>query len=209
MTEAPVLVHVVDDDGAVRNALAALLASVDLPCRTHASAEAFLDQASADMAGCLLLDVRMPGMGGLELQKRLREMDLTLPVIFITGHGDVPMAVKALQAGAMDFIEKPCNEQLLLERVRLCLDEDRKVRRARQLRNQARAGFELLTPRERAVMERMAAGGSSKSIAAELEIKERTVDVHRFNIMHKVGARNLADLLKRWFQASPPEDGSK
>lgn len=203
MPETMSLVHVVDDDAAVRDALAALLDSVGLSARTYPSADAFLTHAHPDMNGCLLLDVRMPGMGGLELQSRLRELAVPLPVIFITGHGDVPMAVKALQAGAADFIEKPFNEQQLLDRIQRCLEADRLACQERRCRYQAMSDFEQLTQREKEVMERMAAGGNSKSIAAELAIKERTVDVHRFNIMHKVGARNLADLLKRWFLSRP------
>jgi len=194
-------VYVVDDDAAVRHALEALLGSVDLPVRSFATAEAFLAEAHVDMCGCLLLDVRMPGMGGLDAHLKLREKGIALPVIFITGHGDVPMAVRALKAGAADFIEKPFNAQQLLDRIQACIDEDRESLRARLAREAARAGFQQLTSREMAVMERIAAGGHSKSIAAELDIKERTVDVHRFNIMRKVGARNLAQLLQRWFQA--------
>jgi FixJ family two-component response regulator len=121
--------------------------------------------------------------------------------VFITGHGDVPMAVRALKAGAADFIEKPFNEQQLLDRIQLCLEEDQKATQARLAREMARASFSQLTAREAAVMELIAAGGHSKAIASELDIKERTVDVHRFNIMRKVGVRTLADLLHRWFLA--------
>lgn len=201
MNEETSRVYVVDDDAAVRDALDALLGSVGLPATTYASAEEFLKLADARMRGCLLLDVRMPDMGGMELQSKLQERGVLLPVIFITGHGDVPMAVRALKAGAADFIEKPFNEQQLLDRIQLSLDEDRKASQARLAREEARAGFSHLTAREMVVMELIAAGGHSKAIAAELDIKERTVDVHRFNIMHKVGARTLADLLHRWFLA--------
>ena len=201
MNEEATMVYVVDDDAAVRDALDALLGSVGLPARTFASAEDFLRIADAWMRGCLLLDVRMPGMGGMELQSKLQERGVLLPVIFITGHGDVPMAVRALKAGAADFIEKPFNEQQLLDRIQLCLDEDLKAFQARQAREAAQAGFSQLTARETAVMELIAVGGHSKSIASELDIKERTVDVHRFNIMRKVGVRTLADLLHRWFLA--------
>jgi len=195
------MVYIVDDDAAVRDALAALLGSVGLEARTFASAEAFIEAADAGMRGCLLLDVRMPGMGGLELQPRLREQGVLLPVIFITGHGDVPMAVRAMKSGAADFIEKPFNEQQLLERIQACLKEDEQADAARQAKESARADFERLTARETAVMALIAAGGHSKAIAAELGITERTVDVHRFNIMRKIGVRTLADLLQRWLQA--------
>lgn len=198
--EAPI-VYVIDDDAAVRSALEALLGSVGLPARAFESAEAFLNVADAQMRGCLLLDVRMPGMGGMELQAKLQERGVLLPVIFITGHGDVPMAVRALKAGAADFIEKPFNEQQLLDRIQLCLEEDQKATQARLTREVARTSFSQLTAREAAVMELIAAGGHSKAIASELDIKERTVDVHRFNIMRKVGVRTLADLLHRWFLA--------
>lgn len=200
MIHNPSMVYVVDDDAAVRHALEALLGSVDLPTRSFANAEAFLAEAHADMRGCLLLDVRMPGMGGLDLPPILRDKGISLPVIFITGHGDVPMAVRALKAGAADFVEKPFNEQQLLDRIHACIDEDLRNLRVRMTREAASAGFRQLTGRELAVMERIAAGRQSKAIAAELDIKERTVDVHRFNIMRKVGARNLAELLTRWFQ---------
>lgn len=201
MSEPESRVYIVDDDAAVRDALEALLGSVGLPAIAYASAEAFLEESDAGMCGCLLLDIRMPGMGGMELQTKLREREVLMPVIFITGHGDVPMAVRALKAGAMDFIEKPFNEQQLLDRIQVCLDEDRKAGRSRMARDAARAGFRLLTSRETAVMELIAAGSHSKAIASALDIKERTVDVHRFNIMRKVGTRTLAELLHRWFLA--------
>jgi FixJ family two-component response regulator len=140
----------------------------------------------------------MPGMGGLEMQLKLRELGIFLPVIFITGHGDVPMAVRALKAGAADFIEKPFNEQQMLDRIQTCLEEDQKAWQARQTRDAARACFGLLTDREAAVMELIAAGNHTKKIAAALDIKERTVDVHRFNIMRKVGVRTMAELIQRW-----------
>lgn len=201
MSEEKPIVYIVDDDAAVRDALDALLGSVGLPARTFASAEEFMNVADERIRGCLLLDVRMPGMGGMDLQSKLQERGVLLPVIFITGHGDVPMAVRALKAGAADFIEKPFNEQQLLDRIHLCLDEDSKAFQARQAREAARASFSQLTARETSVMELIAAGGHSKAIASELDIKERTVDVHRFNIMRKVGVRTLADLLHRWFLA--------
>lgn len=201
MNEPASMVYVVDDDAAVRDALEALLGSVGLPARTYASAESFLRVSDARMRGCLLLDVRMPGMGGMELQSKLRDQGILLPVIFITGHGDVPMAVRAMKSGAVDFIEKPFNEQQLLDCIQVCLDEDRKAWESRLARDAARCGFSQLTARETMVMELIAAGSHSKAIASALDIKERTVDVHRFNIMRKVGVRTLADLLHRWFLA--------
>lgn len=200
-SEFPV-VYLVDDDAAVRGALEALLGSVGLRARSFPSGEAFLAIADPSLRGCLLLDVRMPGMGGMELHAKLQERGILMPVIFITGHGDVPMAVRALKSGAADFIEKPFNEQQLLDRVQASLEQDQQAHLARQAKEAARASFAHLTAREMAVMERIAAGGHSKAIAADLDIKERTVDVHRFNIMRKVGVRTLADLLHRWHLAS-------
>jgi FixJ family two-component response regulator len=197
-------VYVVDDDDAVRDALGALLESVRLRCEAFATAEDFLAVANREMRGCLLLDVRMPGMGGLELQHKLQDMAIALPVVIITGHGDVPMAVRALKAGASDFIEKPFNEQDLLDRIQKYLKEDQGYWQARHARDEAAARFALLTPRELAVMELIAAGGHTKRIAAQLEIQGRTVDVHRFNIMRKVGVRTLAELLQLWAIAQQP-----
>ena len=191
-------VYIVDDDDAVREALGALLGSVCLLYESFASAEAFLAEANSQMRGCLLLDVRMPGMSGLELQRTLQDQGVALQVVIITGHGDVPMAVRALKAGAADFIEKPFNEQDLLDRIQVCLKDDQNLWHTRQAQDEAAARFGTLTPRERAVMELLAAGDHTKKIAAQLNIQDRTVDVHRFNIMHKVGARTLAELLRLW-----------
>jgi FixJ family two-component response regulator len=197
-------VYVVDDDDAVRDALGALLGSVRLHCETFATAEDFLAVADREMRGCLLLDVRMPGMSGLELQRKLQDMGIVLPVVVITGHGDVPMAVRALKAGASDFIEKPFNEQDLLDRIQKYLKHDQDYRQARQARDEAATRFALLTPRELAVMELIASGSHTKRIAGQLEIQGRTVDVHRFNIMRKVGVRTLAELLHFWAIAKQP-----
>ena len=197
-------VYIVDDDDAVREALSALLGSVSLHHQSFASAEDFLSVAHPRMRGCLLLDVRMPGMSGLELQRFLQDQGVALQVIIITGHGDVPMAVRALKAGASDFIEKPFNEQDLLDRVQVCLREDQQLWSTRQALDEAAARFDALTPRERAVMELIAAGNHTKKIAAQLDIQDRTVDVHRFNIMRKVGVRTLAELLHLWSVAHQP-----
>ena len=203
--DAPVsTVYIVDDDDAVREALGALLGSAALHHESFASAEGFLAAAHGQMQGCLLLDVRMPGMGGLELLQELRGRGITLQVIIITGHGDVPMAVRALKAGASDFVEKPFEEEALLERVQACLQESRTFWQTRQAIDDAAARFHALTPREMAVMERIATGNHSKKIADELAIQDRTVDVHRFNIMRKVGVRTLAELLHLWSVAHPP-----
>jgi FixJ family two-component response regulator len=197
-------VFIVDDDDAVREALGALLGSSGLHYESFASAEAFLAVAHRQMQGCLLLDVRMPGMSGLELQHELQARGIALQVIIITGHGDVPMAVRALKAGASDFVEKPFDEQALLDRVQTCLQENHTLWHTRQAVNDAAARFGTLTPREMAVMQLIAAGNHSKKIADELDIQDRTVDVHRFNIMRKAGVRNLAELLHLWSVAHQP-----
>jgi len=197
-------VYIVDDDDAVREALGALLGSICLSYQGFASAEDFLAVANQQMRGCLLLDVRMPGVSGLELQRILQEQGVTLQIVIITGHGDVPMAVRALKAGASDFIEKPFNEQDLLDRIQACLKNDDHLWHTRQAQDEAMARFDTLTPRERAVMELIAAGNHSKKIAAQLDIQDRTVDVHRFNIMRKVEVRTLAELLRLWSIAQPP-----
>lgn len=197
-------VYIVDDDDAVREALGALLESVSQRHQSFATAESFLSAAAPSMRGCLLLDVRMPGMSGLELQRILQDRGITLQVIIITGHGDVPMAVRALKCGASDFIEKPFNEQDLLDRIQACLKDDHQLWSDRQALDEARARFASLTPREQSVMALIAAGNHTKKIAAELDIQDRTVDVHRFNIMRKVGVRTLAELLHLWSAAHQP-----
>lgn len=197
-------VYIVDDDDAVREALGALLGSVCQSYQSFASAEAFLAEASSHMRGCLLLDVRMPGMSGLELQRKMQEQGIALQIVIITGHGDVPMAVRALKAGAFDFIEKPFNEQDLLDRIQTCLKNDDNIWNTKQAQDEAMARFDTLTPREREVMELIASGNHSKKIAAQLDIQDRTVDVHRFNIMRKVDVRTLAELLHLWSIAQTP-----
>ena len=204
MTPYPQTVYIVDDDDAVREALGALLESISLNHQCFDSAEAFLDVANPYMRGCLLLDVRMPGMSGLELQRTLHDHGIALQIIFVTGHADVPMAVRALKTGASDFIEKPFNEQDLLDRIQACLKEDLQFWSTRQVLDEAAARFCALTPRERSVMELIAAGNHTKKIAAQLDIQDRTVDVHRFNIMRKVGVRTLAELLHLWTVAHQP-----
>jgi two-component system, LuxR family, response regulator FixJ len=200
-------VYVVDNDDAVREALGALLRSVGLTCRTFASSEEFLALADRSMRGCLLLDVRMPGMSGLELQRALQDHGVALPIIIITGHGDVPMAVRAMKSGASDFIEKPFNEQYLLDRIQASLKEDHALWHSLQAQDEALARFGALTPRGKMVMDLIAAGNHTKKIAAQLDIQDRTVDVHRFNIMRKVGVRTLAELLHLWTVAHQPVQG--
>ena len=188
-------IFVVDDDQAVRESLCWLLESVNLPVETFGSAQEFLSSYSADQGGCLILDVRMPGMSGLELQNKLAEIECSLPIIIVTGHGDVPMAVRALKAGAVDFIEKPFNDQTLLERIQNCLDQDRAQREERSLKSSLQQRLSQLTPREQEVLERVIAGKLNKVIADELGISSKTVEAHRANIMEKMGATSLAELV--------------
>lgn len=189
-------IYVVDDDAAVRAALCALLGSVNLDAVAFESAEAFLREADPDMAGCLLLDVRMPDMSGLELQRVLKERGIGLPVIIITGHGDVPMAVRAMKAGAAEFIEKPFNDQVLLDAIHSSLATDAEAWQRRGEMKAVAERLNRLTQREYEVLDFLVMGLPSKRIAAKLGISERTVDVHRFNIMRKTGVRTMAELIQ-------------
>ena len=198
---APACVHVVDDDAAVRDALRALLGSVSIKAQTYATASDFLEVASPGMGGCLVADVRMPGMNGLELLHTLNERGIVIPVVIITGHGDVPIAVRAMKAGAIDFLLKPFNEQDLLDRILASLQSHDHANRQSQDKDQASARFAELTPREREVLAQIMNCQHSKGIAHILGISEKTVDVHRFNIMRKTGVRNLSELIQLRLQA--------
>ncbi len=189
-------IFIVDDDREVRQAVALLMESVGLPVETYASADEFLDRFDPDRPGCLVLDVRMPGMSGLELQARLAAEAMHPPVIIITGHGDVPMAVRAVRAGAVDFIEKPFNDQALLDSVHRALELDARQRgQARELA-EIRRRLDALTPRERQVLELVVRGLRNKMIAAELGVSQSTVEAHRARVMEKTGARTLSDLMR-------------
>lgn len=196
MPERQATIYVIDDDEAMRDSLAWLLESHGHRVRTFGSSERFLDAYNDDFAGCLLLDIRMPGMSGLELQERLAAAAVSLPVIFITAHGDVPMAVQALKRGAADFLEKPFNDFDLLRLVNDCLERD--VRHRKTARERARAISQLaqLTPREREVMDLVVAGKSNKLIARELDISIKTVEAHRARVMGKMGADSVAALVR-------------
>lgn len=195
MTTISQTVFVVDDDEAVRRSLALLIRSMGLVAEVFESAQAFLAVCDAQRSGCLLLDIRMPGMSGLELQEELQRRAIDLPVIFITGHGDVAMAVRAMKSGAVDFIEKPFNDQHLLDRINQSLELDRVARQARAERSSLAARIKLLSPREREVMGRIVAGQANKVIAIELGLSERTVEIHRAKVMTKTGTRSLAELV--------------
>jgi len=189
-------VFVVDDDDAVRSSLRLLLKSVGLAVSTFDSAQAFLDAYSEQWAGCILLDVRMPGMSGPALQEQLTLRGSMLPVIFLTGHGDVSMAVEAMQNGAFDFLEKPFHDQELLDRVHRALAEDDRVRRQLAEQETLRSRFDSLTPREREVLEQVARGSSNKVMAYDLQISQRTIEIHRSRIMEKMQAPSLAHLVR-------------
>lgn len=190
------LVHIVDDDEALRDSLAWLLKSTGLSVSAYASAEEFLAAWTPAMTGCIVLDVRMPGMSGLELHERLLERHSTLPIIFITGHGDVPMAVSALKRGAVDFIEKPFDDQELLKLVEQSLAQERNQRAQRRQGAEAQRRIEQLTPREREVLDLIVAGRLNKQIADDLGISIKTVEVHRARVMEKMSANSLAELVQ-------------
>lgn len=190
------LVHIVDDDSAIRDSLSFLMKSVGFESMTYASAEAFLNQANFDRLGCLVVDVRMQGMSGLELQQLLSERGSKLPVIIITGHGDVPMAVQAMKAGAVDFLEKPYDHQLLITRIRQCLEEISKEQNRESKVAQAKSRLAQLTPRELEVMKLLVAGKHNKAIADDLDISVRTAEAHRAKVMKKLHADSLSDIVR-------------
>ena len=189
-------IFVVDDDAAVRDALKLLLRSVGHAVETFGSAQEFLDAYGEDRAGCLVLDIRMPGMSGLELQQKLNEKHSILPIIFITGHGDVPMAVEALQHGAFDFLQKPFRDQELLDRIQRALQKDRENRSQILQREDIRARLATLTPREREVLDLMTSGRPNKLMAADLNLSQRTIEIHRARVMEKMKAPSLAQLVR-------------
>jgi FixJ family two-component response regulator len=189
-------VYVVDDDEAMRDSLVWLLESQGFPVDVYPSAESFLEAYREGMRGCLVLDVRMPGMSGLELYERLGARGATLPVVFVTGHGDVPMAVSALKKGAVDFIEKPFNDRDMLRLVEQCLEIDLAQGDARRRAVEVARRVATLTDRERAVMELVVAGRSNKEIGDLLDISVKTVEVHRGRVMEKMGAGSVAELVQ-------------
>ena len=190
------VVFVVDDDEAMRNSLRWLIESVGHTVETYASAQAFLDNHYPGRSGCLLLDVRMPGITGLELQSQLESHDIRLPVIILTGHGDVGMAVKAMKAGALDFIEKPFDDELLLAAIERALTEDVEKREERASKAEILARMGQLTKREHQVMDMVTSGKSNKEIAAELNVSAKTVEAHRAHVMEKMQAGSLAELVR-------------
>ena len=196
MSTSEPTVFIVDDDDAVRRFLCGLIASVDVPVEAFVSAQEFLDSFELGRAGCLLLDIRMPGMSGLELQQELERRTIDLPVIVLTGHGNVQVAVTAMKAGAVDFIEKPFNNELLLDKVQRALSDSVRAREARLGQEAIKDRLARLTLRERQVLERVIVGDTNKGVARRLGISEKTVELHRSRVMEKMQARSLAALVK-------------
>jgi FixJ family two-component response regulator len=195
-------VFVVDDDQAMRNSLKWLIESVSMEVETFDSADAFIRSYYPGRSGCLLLDVRMPGMSGLELQEYLHDNQIAIPVIIITGHGDVPMAVRAMKSGAVDFIEKPFNDELLLESIRHALALDVKQRDMQKQRAEIATRLARLTPREHEVMVMVTNGKANKEIATGLGVSAKTVEAHRARVMEKMQANSLADLVRMAINAN-------
>jgi two-component system response regulator FixJ len=194
-------VFVVDDDAGVLNSLAFLLRTVGIRTETFASAQEFLQRYDPGAPGCLVLDVRMPVMSGLELQEKLREMGSTLPIIFLTAHGDVPMAVKAVQSGAVDFLQKPFHDQELIDKIQRAMEADARSRDAVAGQQEVELRLGSLTPRERQVLDAVVAGMANKVIATELGVSQRTVEIHRARGMKKMGAESLAQLVHMMMRA--------
>jgi FixJ family two-component response regulator len=196
VTEEKAVVYVVDDDPSVRKSLERLLRSADYDAKTFASAPEFLDFTCPDTPGCLILDIKMPELSGLELQDRLSEKNISLPIIFITGHGTLPASVRAFKAGAMDFLQKPFKDEELLDAVSRGIDKHRRLRREQKEMKALRTRLETLTPREREVFGLVAGGMLNKQVAFDLGITEKTIKVHRARVMQKMGAQSLADLVR-------------
>lgn len=190
-----VTVHIVDDDAAVRHSLELLLKSVGLKPKSHASAQEFLDTFDATIPGCLVLDIRMPDMSGLDLQRELKHRHIEIPIIIITGHGDVPLTVRAMSEGALTVLEKPYHEQTLLDNITQAVNSSLEAAKSDKSRGAYFARINTLSPREQEVMDMLIAGKSSKEIATCLDISFKTVDVHRAHIMEKMGARSIIELV--------------
>jgi FixJ family two-component response regulator len=190
------VVHIVDDDESLRHALDSLFRSIGLQTRTYGSARAFLDAGIGDLPGCIVLDVRLPGISGLDFQEQLAGLGIHLPVVLITGHGDIPMSVRAMKAGAVDFLAKPFRDQDMLDAVAAAIDRDRTRRTADDGAAAIRDRFATLSPREQQVMLLVTAGKMNKQVAGELGLSEITVKIHRGSAMRKMGARTLADLVR-------------
>jgi FixJ family two-component response regulator len=190
------VVFVIDDDDSMRLALARLFYSMRMRVEVFASAQEFLKSKRPDVPSCLVLDVRLPGLSGLDFQAALAKQDIRIPIVFITGHGDIPMSVKAMKAGAIDFLAKPFRDQDLLDAVAAAIQGDQNRREQEHVISDLRAHFESLTPREREIMALVVGGLMSKQIAARIELSEITVKVHRSHLMRKMGAKTVAELVR-------------
>jgi FixJ family two-component response regulator len=197
--EAPELqptVFVVDDDASMRNALSSLFRSVGLRAEVFGSAPELLQSRLPDVPSCLVLDIRLPGPSGLDFQNELAKVNIHIPIIFVTGHGDIPMTVRAMKAGAIDFLTKPFRDQDMLDAVATAIERDRTRRKDEKILSETRSLFSSLTPREQEILALVAAGLMNKQIAGEIGLAEITVKIHRGHIMKKMGARSLADLVR-------------
>lgn len=199
-----VTVYVVDDDEAVRHSLEMLLSSVSLRVETYENGQTFLDNWDPERPACLLVDLRMPGMSGLELQQKLVQAGHHIPIIFISAHGDISSAVRAMRVGAEEFLTKPFGEEVLLDRVQKAIRQELARRELTQRHEHLRARFETLTPRQREVMEQVAAGKSNKEIARDLNISVKTVELHRGQMMTRMQADSIADLVKMYLEINEP-----
>lgn len=203
MTESPEWVYVVDDDLSVREALSSLIRSVGLRVETYPSAAAFLEAERPPGVACLILDVRMPGLSGLELQSRMAQSGPAIPIIFITGHGDIPMAVLAMKKGAVEFLSKPFRDDDLLAAIHSAMERARDSHREESEVGEIRRRYALLTAREKEVIAYIVKGALNKQAASELGVSEMTVKVHRHNIMHKMGVSRLPDLVRMVERLNP------
>ena len=204
--DADGIVYIVDDDHAVRDSLSFLMKSVGLRSSAHASADEFMKAFDPEQPGCIVLDIRMPGISGLDLQEALNEQKSITPIIFITGHGDVPMAVEAMQGGAVDFLQKPFRDQELLDRIQSAMHADQTLRRELEGRNALLKRYETLTPREKEILNHVVAGKANKVIAFDLGVSQRTVEIHRARVMEKMAARSLAHLVRMHIAMALPAD---
>ena len=203
MSDAEAIVFVIDDDESIREALKSLIRSVGLSVETFASAQDFLQRERSDVAACLILDVRMPGLSGLDLQRDLTDANIHIPIIFITGHGDIPMSVRAMKAGAVEFLTKPFRDQDLLDAIQQALDRDRRARSQQADSADLLSRFHSLTPRETEVFELVVKGLLNKQIALQLGTSEITIKLHRRQVMEKMQADSLADLVRMSEKLNP------